>query len=591
MTKDMANMASDAVGSMAKAARVRCMSDDGAVDFDATDQQQHHPDEESKEPPQQQQRSIEVPFEGDGISEHETAPSLLSEHPTVGNNKVASQPSSPIDSPITKHHQGRLKKAVGGTAKILDKAKHQLAKPLPKKEHSAKTVDAVASSERKCSSQTKKVKKESDDLSVAAAISKNYNKTIRWSKNTFRKTSKSLQRKLRRGKHKNLSRTMMSSVHSDLTMDNVDSDDDTDITGENENVLEIVVTERLKFWLHDVTVAMCILTLFAAIPTIRNWHRIVNHQLPQSVGVVWLLCAFCAGMEIGRCRGMRSRRKTAKKGDDVATIIDAFSTAKSESTRSTHPPSQVMVPAEKEEESGFDEGYALIVGLLAPFMNVRLTYAHEAAKSAMLTTTAMVKATELQEQFWSTLNHASSREAWEQVGFVKVADPLMNRLLRNADHPRRALKDIVQEQESASGEEGDSQCARNGKRIGTFDISQQDMSVLERDVIDPSFKLRGMDIFLTDDAEADMASHPFLIKQGLRNRPTFVVNIMVQWANILMYFELPEWFTDFENVVENDDDSNDVKAIKVRLPRYILALINFPVSCFVLFVLANCCFV
>jgi len=34
------------------------------------------------------------------------------------------------------------------------------------------------------------------------------------------------------------------------------------------------------------------------------------------------------------------------------------------------------------------------------------------------------------------------------------------------------------------------------------------------------------------------------------------------WANIVIYFELPKWFEDFDKVVEKEDDPEDVKAIK-----------------------------
>jgi hypothetical protein len=39
---------------------------------------------------------------------------------------------------------------------------------------------------------------------------------------------------------------------------------------------------------------------------------------------------------------------------------------------------------------------------------------------------------------------------------------------------------------------------------------------------------------------------------------------MTQWANISIYFELPEWLKDWDNIVEDEDDPDDVKALKVR---------------------------
>lgn len=53
-------------------------------------------------------------------------------------------------------------------------------------------------------------------------------------------------------------------------------------------------------------------------------------------------------------------------------------------------------------------------------------------------------------------------------------------------------------------------------------------------------------------------------RNGLRDKPSCVVNLMTQWANISIYFELPEWLKDWDNIVEDEDDPDDVKALKVR---------------------------
>ncbi len=41
--------------------------------------------------------------------------------------------------------------------------------------------------------------------------------------------------------------------------------------------------------------------------------------------------------------------------------------------------------------------------------------------------------------------------------------------------------------------------------------------------------------------------------------------MMTQYANILIYFEMPSWVKDWDNIVEEEDDPDDVKALKVRL--------------------------
>lgn len=54
-------------------------------------------------------------------------------------------------------------------------------------------------------------------------------------------------------------------------------------------------------------------------------------------------------------------------------------------------------------------------------------------------------------------------------------------------------------------------------------------------------------------------------RNGLRDTPSFVVNVMTQWANILIYFELPSWIKNWDNIAEEADDHDDVKALKVIL--------------------------
>lgn len=59
-------------------------------------------------------------------------------------------------------------------------------------------------------------------------------------------------------------------------------------------------------------------------------------------------------------------------------------------------------------------------------------------------------------------------------------------------------------------------------------------------------------------------------RNGLRDTPSFVVNMMSQYANILIYFEMPSWLKDWDNIVEEEDDPDDVKALKVRLLEIVL---------------------
>ena len=394
-------------------------------------------------------------------------------------------------------------------------------------------------------------------------------RTMTWSKKTLHKTTGRFQQVFgRKRKSTKNDDSMRFSIASDVTMDNLQC-----APSDDSEILSIVVTPTMAFLLHDITVAFFILSPLAAIPTWRNWNSIVNNQLPSSVIIVWLLFAFFAGMEIGRFRGMRhvhvsgkKKRKTSRidqeSSVDTGTVVTEDSQRLPSSGSERLPPSEIYFAADgKEPEPPCKEGNALFINLLTLFLRVRLMYPEDAAGLVKKPVAAVMDAN---QQFWSTLNH-DSREAWETVGFVKVADPLMNRLLRNPDYQRKPLKLIALEEVSVLvGDASKEQADTGGSgRVGAIEISKYDASTLENDVVDPCFKLRGMDVFLTDDPEDCLSSHPFLLKEGLRDKPTMLVNVMVQWANILVYFELPDWFTDFDKIVEHDDDPNEVLSIKV----------------------------
>lgn len=98
--------------------------------------------------------------------------------------------------------------------------------------------------------------------------------------------------------------------------------------------------------------------------------------------------------------------------------------------------------------------------------------------------------------------------------------------------------------------------------MGSFELPDADS--LDDFVVNPLLKLRGMDIFLTDgDPESSVADHPWLIENGLRDVPTFITNIISQWGNILIYFEMPAWVTDWKTIQEEKEDTDEVKALKV----------------------------
>lgn len=76
-------------------------------------------------------------------------------------------------------------------------------------------------------------------------------------------------------------------------------------------------------------------------------------------------------------------------------------------------------------------------------------------------------------------------------------------------------------------------------------------------------RLRGTDMFLSDRPEEQLWKDELLLKCGLRDRPTFFVNGIFPWGSYLVYFDLPPWVKKFSDIVEEESDSVDIKALKV----------------------------
>ena len=319
---------------------------------------------------------------------------------------------------------------------------------------------------------------------------------------------------------------------------------------EDPNVWNIHMNSTWEFLLHDTTIAIFVCASVLVIPTFRNFSILMQGHVPASVHLSWLVLAFAVGQEIGRAKGLRAVPGIPpSEGPDDGTM--------SKVTTTSHVPTETSfatkMPAPKQ-------GYALFY-YLTPYKRIRIIFPKETAnKVAEASKQHITKVGNI----WSTLGASDirGRQAWEVGGFVKVADPLMNRLLNKPSMQRKQLKTImVAEHEASLSDSGHVPATV----LGDIRINEMPAESLENKVIDPRFKLRGMDVFLTEAAEEDMYSHPFLLKNGLRDKPTFMVNAIVQWANICLYFELPDWFTDFDDIVEHDDDPPDIKAIKLFL--------------------------
>lgn len=185
--------------------------------------------------------------------------------------------------------------------------------------------------------------------------------------------------------------------------------------------------------------------------------------------------------------------------------------------------------------------------------------------------------------FWSCLVDIEGRKKlpWEEhVGGCSENDTLHKRLLRFNDFrvKKRGSEwsggSMIANVEASATSEGAGEDARNGissdgqlerslQPFGGVRMRNKSMETLSGDfVVDPLCRLRGMDIFQTDCPEEEICKHRLLTRMGMRKVPTFLVNIMAPWANVVVYFQMPEWVKRFGDIKETEGDSQDTKSLK-----------------------------
>jgi len=185
------------------------------------------------------------------------------------------------------------------------------------------------------------------------------------------------------------------------------------------------------------------------------------------------------------------------------------------------------------------------------------------------------------ESFWTCLHDTAGREKlpWEHsVARCIENDALHMQLLTFSDFRLRRKgsvwsggsmtansKETPTEMRGMDAENGVSSVDQNDQSAQPFgEVRMRNKSKVETLAgdfeIDPLCRLRGMDVFQTDCPEEEVYRHRLLT--GMRKVPTLVINIMVPWANILVYFQLPDWVKRFDDIEESSKDSEDTKALK-----------------------------
>lgn len=189
---------------------------------------------------------------------------------------------------------------------------------------------------------------------------------------------------------------------------------------------------------------------------------------------------------------------------------------------------------------------------------------------------------EIPGDIWTTLEDATRRTKaymhWEKHVCYKPTEALMHRLLQYDDFRTKTVtSSAAAHQHSATsmeiqasievdldGTEDAYDARMKTERLGLVDTGNDRASVLQTKIeVDPLFKLRGMDVFRADGIpEERVWRQPILEQNGLRDVPTFIVNLMLPGANLVVYFQMPSWIKKFEDIVEEDDDAEDTKAFK-----------------------------
>lgn len=310
----------------------------------------------------------------------------------------------------------------------------------------------------------------------------------------------------------------------------------------NRSMMTITLGPAVEFLVRDRTLLFMAL-LSATFLTYRNSQSVFSNEIPATVASSWMLFAFFFGqkwaLKMERSVGQTSVEKEKAKSarvDKTALVISE---------------PQISPDMAKEKD------HSMFELAMKKFTNFNVHFKTEKEKAL---------------NFWSSLSDSDghTKRSWEKNIHAPTNDALMKRLLKNETYRRKSKgRSSGNVRGTAKAEESSEQPKRSlahssesTDSLGVVDFKDSDAESLLGEVIDPHFRLRGMDVFLTDNPEEQIWKRPVLTKCGLRDKPTFLVNIMAPWANLCIYFEMPEWVRRLDKIVEQEDDPEDTKALK-----------------------------
>jgi hypothetical protein len=307
----------------------------------------------------------------------------------------------------------------------------------------------------------------------------------------------------------------------------------------------LVAGPILDFLTADTTIIMIVSFSMALALTFQSWKTILNNQVPLSVAGSWALLTYAVGHVFPVPRLKTSRRILPPSRITSSVSESSFDSLILPEVIGT--PSTLRI----EEKEGKAATHRFFLKFFGPKQREHIK--HKVAPESVSKS----------RPSWTNLQPNRVKvHRWEKrydpTKDTKRRGDLMGCLLKNGSFRRAVRPHPLQEEHRHM----DILPSQSSTDLGAFDPSHATADSLDDYVIEPILKLRGMDVFQADQLESHVASHPWLISQGMRNVPTLVVNTLTQWGHILVYFEMPEWVQDWNNIVEDECDPDDVKALK-----------------------------
>ena len=347
--------------------------------------------------------------------------------------------------------------------------------------------------------------------------------------------------------------------HSHRVVVDVDDDDETLPTSSKTTTTKtIVVSPWVSFLTADATIILLLSIVLSISLTRKHWNEMSpvadrTAGIPLPVVLAWWLTAYWLGNVVRASHVKRIFLQTIRTGLGRKIAMEQGGEG-GDAVEFPLP----LVPTEVITEEYAQKCERKRHAFMLRFMKASLG---GKPNVQFQQTTKLPRAiTRLPTRAWTTLNNTRKRVlVWETTmdptqDSGDIQSLLMQRLLKNQKYKRaRRVSSIAQIAEPSSVPEretkhdqpgtppplADSLFSTTDSSIGRHRLSPEDADTLNDDfVIVPAMQLRGMDIFTTDEPQTQVAQHPWLIRNGLRDTPTVLINVVMHWANFLIYLQV-----------------------------------------------------